>query len=102
MTSRTRHYIDLEDLLGLRFECKNCGTSVDANLNNISSLPQTCPNCSQSWMVKPRADMPGGAAYLRISEFVETYKAMKKELEGEFSDSKFTLSLEVTAPAINR
>jgi len=100
MTSRTRHYIDLEDLLGLRFECKNCSTSIDVGVSHLAGLPLKCPNCDQSWMVQPRGDLPGTPAYSLITDFVSTYKAMTKAIEGEFAASKFSLSLEITAPAI--
>jgi uncharacterized Zn finger protein len=55
MTSQTKKYIELSDIIGLRFECKNaeCGASLTLpmleDINRTHPL-QKCPNCGQVWV----------------------------------------------------
>jgi hypothetical protein len=58
MTIQTKHFIELSDLLALRFACKNCGATLtlllsDHKLSNGEGSPQMflsrCPSCNHSW-----------------------------------------------------
>ncbi len=102
MTSRTRQYIELQDLLGLRFECKHCETSVEVSFNHLTDLPSQCSNCGQTWMAKPQGDMSASQTYSRLGQFVSAYKAMTAELEGQYAIAKFSLSLEITAISMGK
>jgi hypothetical protein len=63
MTSQTKHFIELRDIVGLRLECRNkkCDASLLVGLNNedgnLSSLLAAnnnvlgnCPACGRAWM----------------------------------------------------
>ena len=53
MTSQTKYYVELSDILALRCECKRCHATVslpivrDARTNGLYN----CPNCNEPWMV---------------------------------------------------
>ena len=56
MTSQTKHFIDLTDLMGIRFECKSCGSSLlvplrkhNGELRNIAQIPETCASCDRNF-----------------------------------------------------
>lgn len=48
MTSQTKQFIELSDIIALRFDCNHCGASltIDAR-KNFSKPPMTCVNCKQ-------------------------------------------------------
>jgi DNA-directed RNA polymerase subunit RPC12/RpoP len=100
MTSRTRHYIDLEDFLGLRFECNDCGTSIDVEIERAKQLPAKCPNCDRRWMTAPQGDMsgPATATYSLISRFLDDLSGMKNTMQGSANKPMFSLTLEVAPP----
>ena len=63
MTSQTKHFIELGDIVGLRLECRNkhCDASLliglDKEAGNLSSLLSKdndvlarCPACKRAWM----------------------------------------------------
>ena len=63
MTSQTKHFIELSDIVGLRLQCRNekCDTSLllglDKEAGNLSSLIALdnnvltmCPGCGSAWM----------------------------------------------------
>jgi hypothetical protein len=63
MTSQTKHFIELGDIVGLRLECRNkkCDASLlvrmDSETGNLPSLlaidngvMATCPACGHAWM----------------------------------------------------
>ena len=51
MTSQTKHYVELSDLLALRCECKHCHATVslpfgrDVRTEGLYS----CPSCNEPW-----------------------------------------------------
>ena len=56
MTSQTKTFIELSDIIGLRLECKTCGVSVLINQKTLSSVTDQfntalrgCPTCESSW-----------------------------------------------------
>ena len=52
MTSQTKHYIELSDIVALRFECKNCKTSVTFGMGQNFDLKKLsdCPGCKNTWV----------------------------------------------------
>jgi hypothetical protein len=60
MTSQTKHYIELGDIIGLCLTCRTCGCSVQietesdqGTINNLLAANNTvlakCPTCGSSW-----------------------------------------------------
>jgi hypothetical protein len=61
MTSQTKKFIEISDIVGLRFDCKNpeCGASLSLPLNqgvNRTDTVQRCPHCGKSWTMLSDAD----------------------------------------------
>jgi hypothetical protein len=102
MTSRTRHYISLEDLLGLNFNCRDCHTSVDIALERVNQLPQKCPNCGQAWMTPQRGDMNGSPIFGAIQQFIGQLNAMKSEAGNTTQPLNFSLTVEIEGPVSPR
>ena len=62
MTSQTKKFIELADIIGVRIECRNtkCGASLLLTDNQImtiagesSSTLFKCPACGSSWTIPP-------------------------------------------------
>jgi predicted RNA-binding Zn-ribbon protein involved in translation (DUF1610 family) len=89
MTSETRTYIELEDIIAIEFPCHSCGTTVAIPLRATEkavSAPKRCPNCAN--------DLIHTRDVERIEGLVRTLRhAADKEL-GLFS----TLRLQVHTP----
>jgi len=50
MTSQTKHFIELSDLLAFRFECPQCHCSTIIPLKGFNSVPRMCRNgCGREW-----------------------------------------------------
>jgi Zn ribbon nucleic-acid-binding protein len=46
MTLQTKRFIELSDILSLRFECRNCGATLTIDTRkNFSVPPRECVNC---------------------------------------------------------
>jgi hypothetical protein len=62
MTTQTKTFIELSDIIGLKLECKNCGcalsvgeekegkTVVDGLLQMNNKTLMNCPTCGAVWM----------------------------------------------------
>jgi len=56
MTSQTKKFIELSDILAFHFRCKreNCGTELSVPLQTTFGRHQvadSCPNCGSDWLV---------------------------------------------------
>jgi hypothetical protein len=103
MTSQTKYYVELSDILALRCECKRCNSTISlpfAQMMRTESL-YNCPNCNESWTVFNHGQM-GGSLDKPIRAFMESLKQLddalhhRSELSG---DGGFLLSLEVRKEA---
>jgi hypothetical protein len=61
MTTQTKKFIEIADIVGLRFECKNpeCGASLTLTILeaiNRNSPLKECPNCGKQWARLTDAD----------------------------------------------
>jgi hypothetical protein len=66
MTSQTKTFIELADIVGLRMECKNCGISLLVNQQSLTTLTgehnsslRSCPHCANSWTQLDTYTTPG-------------------------------------------
>jgi DNA-directed RNA polymerase subunit RPC12/RpoP len=98
MTSRTRNFIELADLIGLHMECDNCDATLTAPLNKQDrDMPENCPNCGHRWGSKPAPNGKQTKEY--VAEFAVHLRALQVEMAG---DSRgFMLTFEVSSPASN-
>jgi hypothetical protein len=97
MTTQTKVFIELSDIIGLRLQCKACGcalslgeagSTVDSLLamNNVVLLK--CPACPQTWMEAPDRQK---LADTELKELARKFRDFLK-LEGRYG---CTLSLEI-------
>ena len=87
MTSQTKHYIEVKDLIALRCDCRHCEASLSVALRDgaVRAL-EVCPACNKTWAQ--------GTNQKEINGFVQQAKILKT-----LADTLgFTLYLEVSAP----
>ena len=48
MTSQTKKFIEIADLIAFRFECK-CGSIVVTTIAGYKEMPVTCSNCGHQF-----------------------------------------------------
>ena len=98
MTTQTKRFIELQDILSLRFECKHCGSELlVSSLRDLSSREEfgklnDCPVCRKPW-----ASVSGSTCELTIAEFLTALNKLRGTLgkhSGAFP-SGFSLMIEV-------
>ena len=87
MTSQTKQFIDVSDMLAFRLECKHCGSSLLVSLKKFGTLPLVCVNCSSDWF-----DDPDNLGRAVIGQFA----GMAKKLNGLLERQGVKFSIEVT------
>jgi len=101
MTSETKHFIELSDVLGFRFECKNCHTSVMLPLNEFQAgLLYNCPNCRRDW-ASVKTPSGGGSGVINYEPTLTKFIHAFNELKSNFYDKSIvgcTLRVEVSGP----
>ena len=104
MTTQTRHFIELSDILGIQLECKNpkCGISLLAQGETLLSLadPQNttfskCPTCETPWTVPDSYPIQMGYD-TEIKKFLRMIEKMRNieeqigcRIRFELSDAQF-------------
>jgi len=98
MTSKTRCFIELADLLAWRFECKNCHASLELSLDNLEKgTLNECPHCHRNWALIPTTPLSSVNFEPHFTRFIEALN----QLKGQFGDQSvlgFDLSLEIKQP----
>ena len=87
MTSQTKTFIELPDIIGLRLDCKTegCSTSISVGIDretgtftNILAVNNRvlvqCPNCGSPWMTLG----PSAAFDSEVKQFIRTMNEVKK------------------------
>ena len=92
MTSQTKRFIQLSDILGLHFECTHCDSTLLIPLSREIFIKKlyACPHCGNPWIKR----LEGGSVESVISDCIERLKALREALTGGLYDS-FSLTLEV-------
>jgi hypothetical protein len=99
MTSQTKYYIELSDILAVRCECKRCGATVslpiveDVRTNRLYG----CPNCNEPWTVFQQGQA-GQSIDPSLRAFLNTLSSFKDVLQRTqqlLGDGGFVFSLEV-------
>jgi hypothetical protein len=94
MTKQVKQYIEISDIIGVRFECKQCHTSVSYPLSerfNLGKLTD-CPSCGATWVFDPL----GPSIAQEIANATESLKTLAHVLgtEGKFNTQlRFTFEL---------
>jgi hypothetical protein len=100
MTVQIKRFIELSDILALRFTCKNCGVTLSFpiednklkrdNLNN--QFLDVCPGCRHAW-----ADLAGSTYEPVIVRAAVALNRLREVLYGDPpTPLGFSLSLEIT------
>ena len=96
MTSQLKKFIELQDMVGVHFECRRCHAtltlSLSADASNRSFV--ACPNCQESWA----RTLDGASIELTIQEFLNGFKKLSDALSRWNEHKKnggFFLSLEL-------
>jgi len=97
MTSQTKQYIELSDLVALRFECKNCKTAVLIPLGQAFDLNKLrdCPACGRDFI----SSSTSASIDQEIRTFVSAWAGLKRAFppDGKFV-SELALALEIKSP----
>jgi hypothetical protein len=101
MTSQTKHFIELSDIVSLRLQCRNpkCDTSLllglDKTEGNVSSLIaldntvlMTCPGCGQAWM---------GSGHLVFDSEIKKFLRLMGDVKRLESNFGCAMTLEIKA-----
>jgi len=83
MTTQTKRFIELSDLLGLRFECKECHASLFLPLSKvlIASRLRSCPHCNHPWLAVMNGQS-GTSVYGDVSEVVDAVRKLASRFDG--------------------
>ena len=73
MTSQTKHYIELSDIVGLRGSCLHCGATVSLPLTamRLDGL-RSCHNCNEPW-----AMIAGSSIESTIKTFIDGFSKLE-------------------------
>jgi hypothetical protein len=107
MTVQVKQFIDLSDVLAIRFTCNHCGTSLSMPMSDSklkdSRTPGAfigdCPSCHRPW-----ANFGGNRNDQTVTRFTSSLNVLKTALYGEKTQNLnampfgFSLSLEVAKP----
>jgi|SRR5271156_3298054 len=95
MTSQTKKFMELSDILSLRFECKHCGSELlISSLRDIDKKEEQgklndCPVCRREW-----ARVNGSSSESVIAKFLTALNKLRSELDT--FPFGFSLTLELT------
>ena len=95
MTSQTKKFIELSDILSLRFGCKHCSSELlISSLRDIEKKEEQgklndCPVCRREW-----ASVGGSSCELTIARFLTALNKLRSELHT--FPVGFSLMLEIT------
>lgn len=84
MTSQTKRFIELGDVLGLRFECNECHASLFLPLGkgvNASRL-RVCPHCNHLWLSSSHSAAGGSTIEGDVKELVDAVKKLASRFDG--------------------
>jgi hypothetical protein len=89
MTSQTKHYIEVSDIVALRFDCKHCGAVLTLTLaKDMGNSINECPVCGKGW-----ARLENSTSELLIKEFAQKCSRLVYDLP----HLGFNLSLELSS-----
>jgi hypothetical protein len=79
MTSQTKTFIELSDVVALHFECKNpdCKAELTVSASQVMREKKlyNCPACEQPW-----GSVNGSTCVLTIKEFLAALKKLQDEM----------------------
>jgi len=103
MTIQTKRYIELSDIISIRFTCNHCAATLsllasDPKLTQGKDSPQnyflkTCPSCGKYW-----ADNQGANYEVTVREFTTALERLRAVLHNHVVNFRpgFSLTLEIS------
>ena len=98
MTSQTKHFIELSDIVGFRIECENerCRASVCIGMDKAlrTSSLRACPYCNEPWAQLPE----GSNIEPTIQKFVDgmvSFQDILRRRKEILGDKGFSIMLEI-------
>jgi hypothetical protein len=101
MTSQTKHYIELSDIVAIRIECGGChaSTSLPIADNLKTNAIKVCPHCNEQW-----AQLIQGAnleqRFKDLAHILVDFKNAVRMIKEHDKEYKASVSLELTADAL--
>lgn len=85
MTSETKRYIDLSEIIGIRLQCKTCKCSLlvetrtaDGTINDLTATSnkrlENCPTCGQPWV---KSDLNQAPDELGLKRFLRSMRDLR-------------------------
>jgi DNA replicative helicase MCM subunit Mcm2 (Cdc46/Mcm family) len=101
MTTQTKTFIELSDILAVRVQCSKCQSTVTMPITREMSFAgmRHCPNCGKPWLVlemtSKESEIAACAATIRAtSDLLKTWQ----ETLAATGHSGFSLTLEIAQP----
>lgn len=93
MTVNDHLTMDLSDIRGIRFECRQCGAAISFRTREVFAIPHDCPGCRTSWLFPNTPDV----------QKLETFTRLLKMLAAEQAQGgPFRLCLEIEGAGDNK
>jgi hypothetical protein len=103
MTIKTKHYIEISDVISLHFECLKCTSAFDIDIEKMEPpMVYECPICRSDWAVLRNPNT--GAQIARVEPFKQLVKTLieLKGLLGKDSMVGFKMLLELNPSTVSR
>jgi hypothetical protein len=75
MAIELKGMIELEDITGVEFRCKQCGHASIRKLDHVLRIPVSCGNCDSQWKANEDHE---GQELLRFLRDVTSYAAKER------------------------
>jgi transcription elongation factor Elf1 len=96
MTTQTKKFINFEDIISYRFNCKRCGAELclplQVDLNKTEPV-NTCPNCKKEW-----AKMNDGTGGISIAGSLAKFAEAIQKISQWPGGCEITLEIKPDAP----
>jgi hypothetical protein len=104
MTFKTKHYIEVADIVGLHFQCVHCQAEIDLTPKGLESkVLDNCPVCRRSWAA---VETVAGAQVIHSQPFIKLVEVLGElqRILGANSPLGFKMLLELapTMPSISQ
>lgn len=103
MTSQTKSYIELPDILAMQLVCKKCQASVTLPIYSESGVSMTgirvCPNCNEPWIQNTEGSNIEPSVKKFVAALVE-FNGIVKRWSEFYKDGGFSLSLEINPEVV--
>jgi uncharacterized CHY-type Zn-finger protein len=92
MTTQTRHYIEVSDIVAIRCECNKCHAVLTLPLSkDVGEALLVCPRCGKGW-----ARQENTTAQLLINEFAQKAEQLASTIP--FMGLSLSLEVKLDAP----